>query len=347
VSYSVPVRRRMSLTELRPHLHALPEHPDWIPYRTRYYDPDWGFCLSQRQLDALPEGEYEVCIDSRLEPGHLTFAECRLPGEREDEILVTTHVCHPSLANDNLSGLAVAAALIERLRERRRRLSFRFLFIPGTIGSLTWLALHRDALPRIRAGLSLVCLGDDRPLTWKRTLGGDAEIDRAVRHVFARRGAGDQQIDYFPFGYDERQFNAPGFRLPFGSLMRGRHGEFPEYHTSADRPELLVPGRLADSVEACLEIFALLDGNARPRSLAPFGEPQLGRHPLQRTPFNNRIPVSPQDQDGQVKSRQLFFHAPFLKGSDDALDRLRSHAHGVFDENGKGGAFMIEPGRDG
>ncbi len=282
VSYSVPLRRRMRLSELRPHLHALPDHPDWIPYRTSYYAENWGFCLTQRQLDALPEGEYEVCIDSRLEPGHLSFGECVLQGERRDEILVTTHVCHPSLANDNLSGIAVATALIARLQARRRRLSYRFLFIPGTIGSLTWLALHQHDLPPIRAGLSLVCLGDDRPLTYKRTLGGQSELDRAAQHVFARRDTGDQLIDYFPFGYDERQFNSPGFRLPVGSLMRGRHGRFPEYHTSADRPELLVPERLEDSLAACLELFELIEGNVRTRSLAPHGEPQLGRRGIYR-----------------------------------------------------------------
>jgi aminopeptidase-like protein len=282
VSYSVPLRRRMPFSELRPHLHALPGQPDLIPYRTSYYKPDWGFCLSQRQLEALPDGEYEVCIDARLEPGHLSFGECRLPGERADEILVTTHVCHPSLANDNLSGIAVATALAAALSGRRRRLSYRFLFIPGTIGSLTWLALHRDALPPIRAGLSLVCLGDDRPLTYKRTLGGDAEIDRAAAQLFAERGAGDGLIDYFPFGYDERQFNSPGFRLPFGSLMRGRHGHFPEYHTSADRPELLLPARLEDARDAALALFERIEGNARYRNLAPHGEPQLGRRGIYR-----------------------------------------------------------------
>jgi aminopeptidase-like protein len=282
VSYSTPVKRRMSLAELRPHLHTLPGQPDAVPYRTSYYTESWGFCLSQRQLEALPDGEYEVCIDARLAPGHLSFGECVLPGERRDEILVTTHVCHPSLANDNLSGIAVAAALARALRARRRRLSYRFLFIPGTIGSLTWLALQQGKLPPIRAGLSLVCLGDDRPLTYKRSLAGDALIDRAAAQLFAERAAGDQEIDFFPFGYDERQFNAPGFRLPFGSLMRGRHGQFPEYHTSADRPELLVPARLEDSLAAVLALCERIEGNARYRNLAPYGEPQLGRRGIYR-----------------------------------------------------------------
>ena len=272
----------MWLSALRQHVFTLPEAPDWIPYRTSYYQESWGFCLSQRQLDALQGGDYEVCIDARLAPGHLSFGECALPGERRDEVLFTTHVCHPSLANDNLSGIAVATALIRALEKRRRRLSYRFLFIPGTIGSLTWLALQQGKLPPIRAGLSLVCLGDDRPLTYKRTLAGDAEIDRAAAQLFAERAAGDQQIDFFPFGYDERQFNAPGFRLPFGSLMRGRHGQFPEYHTSADRPELLVPARLEDSLRACLALCERLEGNARYRNLAPYGEPQLGKRGIYR-----------------------------------------------------------------
>jgi aminopeptidase-like protein len=282
VSYSTPLRRRMPLSELKPHLHALPEQPDLIPYRTSYYKPDWGFCLAQRQLETLRDGEYEVCIDATLEPGHLSFGECALPGKSRDEILVTAHVCHPSLANDNLSGIAVATALCSALAARPRRLSYRFLFIPGTIGSLTWLALHKDSLAPVRAGLSLVCLGDDRPLSYKRTLGGEAEIDRAAAQLFAERGAGDRLIDYFPFGYDERQFNSPGFRLPFGSLMRGRHGHFPEYHTSADRPELLSPARLEDARDAALALFERIEGNARYRNLAPHGEPQLGKRGIYR-----------------------------------------------------------------
>src|SRR3954470_16425355 len=248
VNYSVPVRARMTLAELRPHLHALPDHPDWIPYRTSYYAEAWGFCLTQRQLDALPDGEYEVCIDSTLAPGHLSYGELVLPGVSAagaNEILVSTHVCHPSLCNDNLSGIAVATALARELAARpSRRWTYRFVFAPGTIGAITWLAQHRDVVPRIRAGLTIMCVGSAHPFTYKRTVVGDSEIDRAAAIVLGDRGAGDPVIDFFPYGYDERQYNSPGFRAPVGSVMRGRHGMFPEYHTSADNLGFVSAARL-------------------------------------------------------------------------------------------------------
>jgi aminopeptidase-like protein len=291
VSYSVPVRARMSLAELRPRLHTLPERPDWIPYRTSYYDESWGFCLSQRQLDALPEGEYEVVVDSTLAPGHLTYGELVLPGALEDEILISAHVCHPSLADDNLSGMAVAAVLARHLAGRPRRHTLRFLFAPGTIGAITWLARNRERASRIKHGLTLTCLGDAHPFTYKRTVGGASMIDRAAAHVLGRRtGEAHQLIDFFPYGYDERQYNSPGFRLPVGSLMRGRHGQFPEYHTSGDNPDFVSAERLAESLGVLAEIVDVVDGNRSYRNLAPEGEPQLGKRGLYRATGGTNIP---------------------------------------------------------
>jgi len=291
VNYSVPVRARMTLAELRPHLHALPDHPDWIPYRTSYYAKAWGFCLSQRQLDALPDGDYEVCIDSTLAPGHLSYGELVLPGEAPDEILLSTHVCHPSLCNDNLSGIAVATALARELAARpRRRWTYRFVFAPGTIGAITWLAQHRDVVPRIRAGLTIMCVGSAHPFTYKRTLAGDAEVDRAAAIVLGDRGAGDPVIDFFPYGYDERQYNSPGFRAPVGSVMRGRHGMFPEYHTSADDLGFVSAERLAESLAVVRGIVDVLEANRRYQNLAPHGEPQLGKRGLYRATGGTSIP---------------------------------------------------------
>jgi aminopeptidase-like protein len=291
VSYSVPIRARLSLRELRSHIHTLPDHPDWIPYRTSYYREDWGFCLSQRQLDALPEGEYEVCIDSTLEPGHLTYGELILPGDTEDEILLSTHVCHPSLCDDNLSAIAVSVFLARHLTDRtHRRYTLRFLFAPGTIGAITWLERNRERVFRIRHGLTLVCLGDDRSFTYKRTVGGHAEIDRVVKRVLRDSETEHALIDFFPYGYDERQFNSPGFRLPVGSLMRGRHGQFPEYHTSADNLDFILPGRLAEAFQMILRILETLEGNGVYRNLLPFGEPQLGRRGLYREVGGSRLP---------------------------------------------------------
>jgi aminopeptidase-like protein len=282
VSYSTPLRRRVPLAELRAHLHSLPDRPDWVPYRTSYYHESWGFCVSERQRAALTEPEYEVCIDATLAPGSLCYGEWLLPGRSAREILISVHVCHPSLANDNLSGIAVSAFLARRLAEREREYSVRFLWVPGTIGSITWLARNAESAGRIAHGLTLVCLGDPSPFTYKRTLGGGAEVDRAAALALRESGFAHQLIDYFPFGYDERQYNSPGFRLAVGSLMRARHGRFPEYHTSADDLAFVAPGPLQESLDVCAALLDVLDGNRVYRSTSPCGEPQLGRRGLYR-----------------------------------------------------------------
>jgi aminopeptidase-like protein len=281
VSYSAPVRRHMSFAELRPHLHTLPDSPDWIPYRASYYTETWGFCLSQRQLDTLEHGDYEVCIDSTLEPGSLTYGELLVPGESSDEVLISCHVCHPSLANDNLSGIAIAAHLGRVLRSKPLRYSYRFLFLPGTIGPITWLSRNEDAVPRIRHGLVLVCLGDAGRLTYKQSRRGDAPIDRAAAHVL--RHAGDHEIQSFsPYGYGERQYCSPGFDLPVGRLSRTPHDCYPEYHTSADDLTFIRADRLADSFAACLAIIDVLEHDRTYVNQHPKCEPQLGRRGLYR-----------------------------------------------------------------
>jgi aminopeptidase-like protein len=290
LNYSVPVRARMRLQELRPHLHSLPEQPDSIPYRTSYYSKTWGFCLSHAQLESLRDEEYEVCIDTTLAPGHLSYAEAVLPGETQDEILISAHVCHPSLANDNLSGLAVATLLARHLSTQpRRRHTLRFLFAPGTIGAITWLARNRETAARIRHGLTLTCLGDAHPFTYKKTVFGGTEIDRAAAHVLAASGLPHQIIDFFPYGYDERQYNSPGFRLPVGSLMRGRHGQFPEYHTSADNLGFVSPERLGESLRVLAGVISVLEGNQTYVNLEPYGEPQLGSRGLYRATGGTQI----------------------------------------------------------
>ena len=188
LNYSVPVRIKMPLSELRPHLSTIPEHPDWIPYRTSYYQENWGFCLSHNQLETLEDGEYEVCIDSTLVDGHLSYGECALPGHLSDEVLISCHICHPSLANDNLSGLTVATALADLLSRRELRYSYRFLFIPGTIGAITWLARNRENVARIRHGLVLTGIGNESSFHYKRSRRGNAEIDQTVAHVLQHGG---------------------------------------------------------------------------------------------------------------------------------------------------------------
>ena len=280
VSYSTPVQRTLTLAELKPHLHSLPDHPDWIPYRTSYYEEDWGFCLTHRQLLDLPDDEYDVCIDATLAPGHLTYGEYYLPGERTDEILISSHACHPSLANDNLSGIAVAAALARHLTAAPRRFSYRFLFIPGTIGSITWLALHEAQVARIRHGLVLTGVGDRGAPTYKASRRGDALVDRAARHVLSHAGGEHTIQDFSPYGYDERQYCSPGFDLAVGCFMRTPHGQYPEYHTSADNLDFISPESLADSYAKCLAILEILEQDGRYVNQNPKCEPQLGRRGL-------------------------------------------------------------------
>lgn len=280
VNYSTPIRQRMTLAELRPHLHSLPDQPDLIPYRTSYYKESWGFCLSHRQLQQLAEGIYDVCIDSTLEPGHLTLAECYLPGTSREEILLSIHTCHPSLANDNLSGIALAVSLAKRLKEQPRRYAYRFLFIPGTIGSIAWLALNESKTKHIRHGLVLTCVGDAGALTYKRSRRGSAEIDRAAIHVLRAAGEPHRIIDFFPYGYDERQYCSPGFDLPVGCFMRSQHGTFPEYHTSADDLSFIRPEQLADSFDKVWEIIGVLEDNRAYLNTNPKCEPRLGKRGL-------------------------------------------------------------------
>lgn len=279
LGYSLPVRATMTLDELRPHLHSLPDRPSWIPYRTSYYDDAWGFCLTHEQLSAIGEGPFEVCIDSDLEAGSLAYGELVLPGEIEDEILISTHICHPSMANDNLSGIAVATHLAAALGKADLRHTVRFLFLPGTIGSITWLAAHQDDL-RIRHGLALAGVGDAGDLTYKRTRRGNADIDRAAALAFRDSGVPHSMRDFSPWGYDERQFNSPGFNLAVGLLMRTPHGTYPEYHTSADDLDFVKAESLEGSLEACKSIVRIVDGNRVFRNLSPKGEPALGRRGL-------------------------------------------------------------------
>lgn len=280
LNYSVPIQRRVTLAELQEHLFSLPEYPDWIPYRTSYYRENWGFCLSERVRQSLREGEYEVFIDATLEPGHLTYGEYLLPGESEEEVLLSCHSCHPSLANDNLSGMAVATFLAKTLQKRPRRYSYRFLFIPGTIGSITWLARNEANVARIKHGLVLACLGDPGHSTYKRSRRGDAEIDRAVLHVLRQSGQPYEVVDFSPYGYDERQYCSPGFNLAVGSLTRTPHGRFPEYHTSADNLKLVRPEFLADSFARYLAVLDVLEKNRAYLNTNPKCEPQLGKRGL-------------------------------------------------------------------
>jgi aminopeptidase-like protein len=281
LQYSTPVKTTMTLDELKEHLFTYPSAPDWIPYRTSYYQENWGFCVSQNQMNNMKEGRYEVVIDSSLENGALSYGELQIEGKHQEEVIISCHVCHPSLCNDNLSGIALATFLSRYLLEKiNLRYSYRFLFIPGTIGSITWLSLHEDVVPRIRHGLVAACLGDPGKFTYKRSRQGNAEIDRIVRHALLISGREYRIVDFSPVGYDERQFCSPGFNLPVGCLMRTPHGEFQEYHTSADNLDLVKPQYLGESYELYVSIVNMLESNLTYINRNPKCEPQLGRRGL-------------------------------------------------------------------
>jgi aminopeptidase-like protein len=282
VSYSMPVDAVVSREELAAHVHTLPDQPDLVPYRTGYYAERWGFCLSHRVWQSMHDPQYRVRIDSTLSPGSLTYGELEIPGREPAEVLVSIHCCHPSLANDNLSGIAVATELIRHLLLSDNRLSYRFLFIPATIGSLAWLAQHEDVLPRIAHGLVLSCVGDAGPFHYKQSRRGNAAIDRIVAHVLARRGQDHRILPFSPFGYDERQYCSPAYDLPVGCFMRSPNGTFPQYHTSADNPGFVTPAALEESLDVLVDVTRMLEHDRVFERVDGRGEPQLGRRGLYR-----------------------------------------------------------------
>ena len=277
VQYSHGLDRIVGREELLRHVHTLPERPAWIPYRTSYYNEGWGFCLSERQARTLTDTAYRVVIDATLAPGYLSYGELAIPGSSTDEFLFSVHCCHPSLANDNLSGIAVATWLASRIAAAPRRLSYRFLFIPGTIGSIAWLAANEPIVPRVTHGLVLSCLGDPGAFTYKQSRRGTAEIDRVLAHILPHLVQ-----PFIPYGYDERQYCSPGFDMPVGCLMRSPNGSYPEYHSSADDLALVRPDSLQQSLDMVWQVVEAVEGNLTYRSQNPKGEPQLGRRGLYR-----------------------------------------------------------------
>jgi aminopeptidase-like protein len=282
LNYSIPIHRVLPLEELKAHLYTFPEHPDWIPYKTSYYSENWGFCMRHRDYLSLEDGEYEVFIDSSLENGSLTYGEFYLRGDEESEILISCHACHPSLANDNLSGVALATLLAKQINAKAHRYSYRFLFIPGTIGAITWLALNDEKTRNIRHGLVLTGLGDSGPMAYKRSRRGDTEIDRATLHVLKHSGSAYKVVDFDPYGYDERQYCSPGFNLPVGRLSRTLFGTYPEYHTSADNLAFIHPEFLGNSFATITKILQLLESNRGYLNVNPKCEPQLGKRGIYR-----------------------------------------------------------------
>lgn len=280
LNYSIPIHKKVNLKELKKHLFTLPDYPNWIPYRTSYHSREWGFCMTYNQYKELKDGIYEIKIDSTLEKGSLTYGEFFIKGQIEDEVLISTHICHPSLANDNLSGIAIAAYIAEFLKNKNPYYSYRFLFIPGTIGSITWLSLNENRLKNIKYGIVLTLLGDKSKFNYKRSRRGDAEIDKIIEFCLKNLKENFGIYDFSPYGYDERQFCSPGYNLPVGRLSRSIHGKFPEYHTSADNLDFIKQDKLVESYKLLLDIIQVIEKNKKFLNLNPKGEPQLGKRGL-------------------------------------------------------------------
>lgn len=282
VGYSTPYSGTLSLNDLRAHLHSVEEHPDWIPFRTSFYEDSWGFCLSHNDLQKLPDGDYQVHIDSSLEQGSLSYGEVILQGNTDDRVLLFAHICHPSLANDNLSGISVLTMLADLMKSASLKYTYHFVFAPTTIGSITWLSQNEVLLPTIKHGLVASVLGDPGQMHYKKTPADNAIIDRLVGHVLSHGNDPYKILDFSPWGYDERQFCSPGINLPMGRLTRSPNGAYPEYHTSADDLKLIRPEFLAKSLETYLQIITCLENNVYYKNLQPKGEPQLGKRGLYR-----------------------------------------------------------------
>jgi len=280
LNYSTPINTKISLKELKNHIFTIPDFPDWIPYRTSYYQENWGFCMSHKQFEKLEEDEYEVFIDSSLDAGNLTYGELFFKGETDEEVLFSSYVCHPSMCNDNLSGITLLTYLAKQLENKKLNFSYRFLFIPETIGAITWLSKNENHVKKIKHGLVATCVGDSGILTYKKTRDGKAIIDQIVEKVLKDSGEENKIIEFFPSGSDERQFSSPGFNLSVGSLTRTLYGKFPEYHTSADNLDFVEPKYLVNTFEKYLQVIFILENNLTFLNLNPKCEPQLGKREL-------------------------------------------------------------------
>lgn len=313
LGYSFPVSGWFSLAELRPHLHTIPEKPTVIPYRTSYYHRQWGFCLPHNDLLRLKEGRYFVKIHSTLEQGELIVAEAYLPGEKEKEILISSYCCHPSMANDSLSGVVLAATLYQEIANRNRYYSYRFLFGPETIGAIAYLSRFGDAIRKnLCAGFVVTCVGDSGQFNYKRTRRRTHTVDRITENVLKHSGFPYRIREFWPEGSDERQYCSPGFNLPVGSLMRSVYGEFPEYHTSGDNLTFVNERSLGESLEVYMDVLSALEGNRIYMSSNPFCEPQLSKRGL--------YPVTAGSKERDIEIRRRLWVLNYSDGAHSLID---------------------------
>jgi aminopeptidase-like protein len=305
----------------------LQEKPNTIPYITSYYKENWGFCLSHSVFKLLEEDTYEVVIDSDLKKGYLTYGELYIPGKIKDEILFSSYVCHPSMANDNLTGPVLLSFLAKELMKTSNKYSYRFLFVPEAIGAIVWLKKNEKKVGKIKGGFVATCLGDKGDFTYKRSKIGDSYIDRVAEKVLTDSKKRYSIVDFFPRGSDERQFCSPGFNLAIGSLVRTLYGCFPEYHTSADNLDFVRPEFLADSLKIYQEIVSVLESDGVYKNLNPKCEPRLGKRNL----YANVSNYTGNKADADKIEEAMLWILSFSDGKNSLLDiAIRSNmAFGV------------------
>ncbi len=310
VGYSTPQRLKLSLEELKKHIYTLPSMPDAIPYVTSYYKESWGFCMSHDEFCALEDGEYEVVIDSKLFDGVMNYGELFIKGESEKEALISTYICHPSLANNEVSGPAVVTYLADWIASKKRKYSYRILFIPETIGSIYYLSRHLDEMKQNTiAGFNITCIGDNRAYSFISTRYGNTTIDKIARHTLRNIDSNFKEYPFIESGSDERKYNAPGVDLPVISVMRSKYGEYPEYHTSKDDMSIISPEGLGGGFEAVCQMIEALEANEKYR-VTTLCEPQLGRRGLYPT-------TSTHDTWRQVKAIKNLL--AYLDGAEDLI----------------------------
>ena len=315
LNYSIPVDKTVSFDELKEHIRTLPNQPDAIPYVTSYYSEKWGFCLSQNQLDSLPkEGNYKVKIDSTLEPGSLSVGHCILKGETDEEILISTYVCHPSMANNELSGPLAAAFLYKKLASlSKRKYTYRFVFAPETAGVIAYLSQYGNHMSaKIKAGFVATCCGDAGPFTYKRSKDPTNLADRAAEHLLRSTGLPHSVINFAVGGSDERQYCSPGFNMPVGSLMRTMYQHYPEYHTSLDNKDFISFEALEETVETYYDICRILELNGLYFNKIQHCEPQLGKRGL--------YPDSLNPDDARTELHNLLHLLSFADGEMDLIE---------------------------
>lgn len=320
VSYSDPVRGLIDWNTLKPHLHVHPELPDAIPYRTSYYRRTWGFCVTHAQYRALEAdgGPFDVCIDATLTAGSMTYGEVLIPGMSREEILLSCYICHPSMANDSLSGVVLTAVLARDLMNRTDRYySYRVVFVPETIGAIVYCAQHEAAMQRIDLGLVITTVGGPGEFEYKRSFDSDHPVNAAIEDTLRERGLPFRASPFDIHGSDERQYSSPGFRINVATLARDRYYRYPQYHTSHDDLAFVNGAQMAETLEVYRALIDRLDRRRIYRRVIPHGEPMLGRRGLYPETGGSQRP----DDDGR-SDLDLTLWIAFLSDGRAAIDDI-------------------------